>query len=168
MTVEARGLNEAILRLRELPDTIRAGIGAAVYGEAVRLQTAIKAAIASLPIRQGENAEKLRRGIFIRMEDGTTRIVATVGTPGVLLSSKYGTFNIAAGLEYGTVAHIIRARFARALAFPMGGALIFRRQVNHPGTPGYGYIHHTFAVLAPSMRARLSTSVAALLEGVTS
>lgn len=39
-------------------------------------------------------------------------------------------------VEAGTRAHVIRARNRRMLKFRAGGRVVFRRQVNHPGTRG--------------------------------
>ena len=49
----------------------------------------------------------------------------------------------------GHEAHVIRAKRARALAFTVGGARLFRRVVNHPGTKA--------PVLAPAMALANST-----------
>lgn len=37
-------------------------------------------------------------------------------------------------VEIGTQPHTIRAKHAKALAFPGAGGTVFRREVNHPGT----------------------------------
>lgn len=39
--------------------------------------------------------------------------------------------------EYGTRAHVIRARHAHALRFQKGGQTVFARSVHHPGTPAH-------------------------------
>jgi hypothetical protein len=47
----------------------------------------------------------------------------------------------AAFVEHGTKAHKILARKAKVLAFPgRGGGMVFRHEVNHPGTKPYNFM----------------------------
>ena len=46
----------------------------------------------------------------------------------------------AAAIEMGARPHVITARHARALRFQRGGAVVFRRSVNHPGNKPYRYL----------------------------
>jgi len=62
------------------------------------------------------------------------------------------------------VAHVIRAKKARALAFQVAGAMVFRRVVNHPGTKARPFV-------APAMAAgerALATSLTVRVNGVVS
>lgn len=50
--------------------------------------------------------------------------------------------------HYGTQPHVIRARRRKALRFTVGGQVVFRRQVMHPGTRGTYFLE--FALPAAS------------------
>lgn len=165
LTVRYEGLSEAIVRLEAMPDSIRASIERAVMGESDRLVGVIKdEVVPSLPINHGESFEQYRQSIFSDVTLDAHSVTARVGTSGVVKSSKYGEFNIAAGLEYGTVAHEIRARFAQTLAFRMGGVMVFRKKVNHPGTAAYGPIHRTFSQELLNIKTALALGVQGGLE----
>lgn len=62
--------------------------------------------------------------------------------------------------EYGgtTRAHLIEARNARALAFAVGGRLVFARRVHHPGSkiPERSFLRSALADRAPAMLAELA------------
>lgn len=59
-----------------------------------------------------------------------------------------GRHNLLATLERGSAPHVIRARNADMLAFigSWTGGMIFRKSVNHPGTPAFGMVAKTVAV----------------------
>ena len=165
LDVKAEGLTEVVIRLKSMPDQIRKSIGRAVYGESTRLVSVIRdEVLPALPIKKGESYERYANSIFRDIQEGPSSMIAEVGTRGVILSSKYGQFNLAAGLEYGTVAHIIRARFAKALAFMLGGTLTFRQQVNHPGTKAYYPITGSLEREAPAIRAALEAAASEALK----
>lgn len=64
----------------------------------------------------------------------------------------------AAAIEQGARPHVITARHARALRFRFGGALVFRRSVNHPGNKPYKY-------LAGALERELDDVAADVLDG---
>lgn len=70
------------------------------------------------PVRTG----RLRQSITTRIETGKV----TVGP----------TASYAPYVEYGTKPHIIRPVHAKALAFEVGGSLVFAKLVHHPGFAG--------------------------------
>ena len=47
----------------------------------------------------------------------------------------------AAPIDLGSKPHVIEARRRKALAFSVGGKLIFRRRVNHPGNRPYRFLY---------------------------
>lgn len=46
-------------------------------------------------------------------------------------------------LERGTRPHVIAARRVKFLRFEVGGTILFRKKVNHPGTKGQGFFRRT-------------------------
>lgn len=51
----------------------------------------------------------------------------------------------------GTRAHVIRAKKKKALKFKgMGGQVIFRKQVNHPGTKPHPFLERALEEIAPA------------------
>ena len=160
ITLDVTGLPDVMLHLRSMPGAIRLGIERAVFAQALRLQTIIKdEVLPGLPIKQGDSYQKLRNSIHIETESSADAVTAKVGTQGVIKSSKYGEFNIAAGLEYGTVAHVIEARLAPRLTFMVGGRWVSKKAVNHPGTKAYHPITGTLEREAPAIRAALEGAV---------
>lgn len=164
LTADVTGLSEVVLHLRVMPDEIRASIMRAVDGEAVRLEGMLRdEVLPSLPIKHGATYQEYQDSIFSSLDETSTSIIATVGTRGVVKTSKYGSVNLAAIFEYGSVAHIIRARFAQALRFTLGGTVMFRKQVNHPGTKAHRPITGLLAREAATIRANIE---AAAKEGL--
>jgi hypothetical protein len=70
--------------------------------------------------------------------------------------------------EFGgrTRAHLIAAKNARALAFSLGGKLVFAKQVNHPGSvlPERSFLRSALAALAPAALAEIDQAVAEEIE----
>ncbi|QRE81831.1 hypothetical protein F1734_17335 [Rhodococcus ruber] len=77
----------------------------------------------NVPVRTGNLGRSIQEDPIVF--SGPFRV-----TSGVTATASY-----AAAVHEGTRPHVIRARNARALAFPgAGGRTVFRRSVNHPGT----------------------------------
>lgn len=53
---------------------------------------------------------------------------------------KVDGYDVSAGLEHGTKPHTITARNAKALRFEVGGQVLFRVTVHHPGTKRYKFL----------------------------
>jgi len=70
------------------------------------------------PVRTG----RLRQSIMVRLEKDKVAVGPTV---------PYAPY-----VEYGTKPHIIRPVHAKALAFEVGGTLVFAKLVHHPGFAG--------------------------------
>lgn len=66
--------------------------------------------------------------------------------------------------EFGTRAHAIDARNARALRFVTGGATVFRRHVQHPGTPEHNQRDALTQVLAMTAAIEWRTAISTLLQ----
>lgn len=73
--------------------------------------------------------------------------VTSVGPTGsVTFPVSYAQF-----VHEGTRAHVIRARRKKALRFTgRGGVVVFRRQVNHPGTRARPFLEQALAEIAPA------------------
>jgi len=71
-----------------------------------------------VPVR----TRRLRQSITTRIETGKVTVGPTVS---------YAPY-----VEYGTKPHIIRPVHAKALAFEVGGTLVFAKLVHHPGFAG--------------------------------
>lgn len=74
----------------------------------------------TVPVKTGA----LRRSRRVRISSGSTLLSAEIVYP-----LDYGGF-----LDEGVRPHVIRARNAKVLRFRVGGKVLFRRQVFHPGT----------------------------------
>lgn len=67
---------------------------------------------------------------------------------------------VARYMEKGTRPHVIRAKRSRVLRFHSGGALVFRRSVNHPGTKPTWFMRdaaeRAYARLGQSLSAEMA------------
>ncbi|MDR1192188.1 MAG: phage virion morphogenesis protein [Verrucomicrobiales bacterium] len=94
------------------------------------------------------------------------RSVATVNGSAIV-SAIGSNVKYAAIHEYGgtTPAHVIRARNRKSLAFRFKGDLIFRRQVNHPGSkiPARPYIGPTIAERKTMYKTAIYATITQLL-----
>lgn len=98
---------------------------------------------AALKVAQRQAAEHVRnRSTFKRRKAKSLKDA----TKGKIIKSRGGRIlrltwpkKYAGYVEYGTRPHIIRPRRRRALRFRVGGAVVFARRVNHPGTKPYKY-----------------------------
>jgi len=97
-----------------------------------------------------------------KTQDATTHKVVRLSSGRVVrIENKTKT---AVFLEWGTRPHKIRARKARALRFAVGGKVLFRKSVNHPGTKPYKTFYRaTFTAyrsLGPLLERDLSSLAA--------
>lgn len=156
-SANTKGLQTVALHLKEMPDKMRHSIVAAVTKETIRLEGVLKEeTFPNLPIKKGDTYRKIVRSIHSQIDDRGNGVTGIVGSQGVFTPDGY---NILAGFENGTVAHVIRAKKAKALAFMLGGVLRFFKQVNHPGTPAYKPFAGTLAKEAPGILNRLKTTL---------
>ena len=126
MTVQIVGDRELVAHFEAMPDKLRTELQ--VTGAALRyqLESLIKAKLSDdvLHVRSGA----LRRSIFSDETVTATSVVERVASDS---SVKYAAIQ-----EYGgeTSPHVIEPVKANALAFLMGGKLVFAKRVNHPGS----------------------------------
>jgi hypothetical protein len=71
----------------------------------------------------------------------------------------FDTSDHAKFIDEGTKPHVIRAKHARALAFTVGGARLFRRVVNHPGTKARPFVAPAMAAGERALGASLTVRV---------
>lgn len=71
-------------------------------------------------------------------------------------------------LEEGSVPHEIRPRTKKALAFRVGGALIIRRKVRHPGTKAHWMFRDGTAAATPRVFYRFRAASARVTRRVAS
>lgn len=120
------GDREVIDRFRKAPATARTQIEKVVRIWGLRVEARAKKKVSGevLNVRTG----RLRRSIHTVFTSNAREIKSRVSSSGDV---KYAGIH-----EFGgqTAPHVIRARNAQALRFPIGGTFIFRTQVNHPGS----------------------------------
>ncbi|MDG3442467.1 hypothetical protein [Nitrospirillum amazonense] len=153
--ISSEGLPQVIVRVQQFPDAVRLSIQRRVYGEAVRLQNVLKNDALNGGIVKART-KRLRNSVHIDTEVAGDRVITYVGT-----DVEYAKY-----LEEGTAAHEIRAKHAKALAFMVGGDLIFRKKVQHPGTPAFRPFGLTFERETPGILKRLEEGVRADAQAV--
>jgi hypothetical protein len=65
-------------------------------------------------------------------------------------------------IESGSRAHVIRPRHGKALRFFIGGAFVFRRRVNHPGTKPYRFLYRATLAGARTFEQHAAIKLGAL------
>lgn len=103
-----------------------------------------------------KRASRVQMGMRFRVRVRSGKLISTTRKhPGANASTQY--VDILAGgrganyvmiEEEGSRPHIIRARRRKALRIPVGGAVIFRRQVRHPGTVGTHFMVRSLPLAA--------------------
>lgn len=74
--------------------------------------------------------------------------------PGGRIRGVVGSDDPIAGiLEEGSQAHTIEARYAKALRFRIGGRVLFRKRVEHPGTKPYRWLERSGLLADAEARA---------------
>ena len=120
--IDSSDLNKFSVILRELPDEIKNDVRKVVKNSAFNIERNAKS---SASVKTGH----LRRSISTKMGD----MEATIHTSNL----KYAPM-----VEYGTKAHIIRAKNKKALYWK--GAKHPVKQVNHPGSKAKPYLIPAF------------------------
>lgn len=144
---EVVGIQEVMVRLQTLPGVVRDSIAAAVYGQALRVERIIKTEkLLGDPVQR--RTGRLQRSVHTEMNDDATSVTAVVGS-----DVEYAKY-----IEDGTRPHEIVAMNAKALAFALGGVMVFRKRVQHPGTPAYKVFSGTLAEEASTIRNAIETA----------
>lgn len=101
----------------------------------------------------------------------TNRLYASIhaSTPRVsgmgILSAIGSNVSYAPAMEFGSKPHVIRAK-GKPLKFSIGGRMLFRRQVNHPGTAPRGMIQRGINDRLGDYRSAMGAAVIEFLGGV--
>jgi hypothetical protein len=105
-----------------------------------------------------------------RYMTGRLRDSLRAGKPRVsgaeIISSIGSNMPYAPAMEFGTKPHVIRPKNKKALKFSIGGRMMFRKQVNHPGTAPRGFIQRGITVRLDDYRSSIATAVRGFLGGV--
>jgi len=142
------GITEVSVRISGLAGSVRNHLRAAVQRETENFRDLMRNEVLSGGVVQTRTG-RLKASVHSEMSEGPTSIAGTVGTD--VPYAKY--------LEEGSPAHIIRANAGKVLAFMVGGEMIFRRQVNHPGNKAYHMFGGTLKREAPGIIDRLTLAV---------
>ncbi|MDA8230349.1 MAG: hypothetical protein M0006_03330 [Magnetospirillum sp.] len=162
-SVDLAGSNEVILRLKAMGGEVQRSIARVVGEETVSLHSDIRDRIGAGEFFKDPN-DRVRNALWSRVEADPTSITGFVGAKPVVLPSG---FNLTAGLEHGTAPHDIVAVKVKALAFMLGGALVFRRRVRHPGTSPYRFVTGPFEERRERIRARIEAAADPVIQGGT-
>lgn len=141
------GLDELLGEMAAAPAALDAALPAilATAGGEIRAiyQDALRAAA---PVGKGPTAGRLRDSLSAGASVVGTELVVTATS-----SAPETPFVIE-----GTAPHEIRAKNARALAFEVGGELVFATSVHHPGTKANPFQETAYAAAYPRIQAALA------------
>ena len=149
--VEA-GMDKVIAHLEKMPLKVR-----------MRLESKVR--LLAFQFVEKVRSEKLR-GQMVKMRTGN--LASSVRLAQLNLSETESVAVMAAGgsgssyashVEFGTVPHEIRAKYAKALRFEIGGNVLFRKKVNHPGTFPRPFMASTLEEMAPWIVIEMENAV---------
>ncbi len=146
-------VDRASVRLQALPNEVRMRLRGVIARDVIQLGNAVKVNVSGpiLKIRTG----KLLSSIHEELHE----------TPDAIWGVVYSNDIKAAILEWGgqTRPHVIVPVNVKALRFMAGGATVFARRVNHPGSkiPAFAYMRTSLAQLRGQLMADMIESIAA-------
>jgi HK97 gp10 family phage protein len=149
IAIETRGVSQVVEHFERFGRDVHQRLAAAVAAEGIELVRAVQEDKLSGQM-VGQVTRRLRDSIHLEMAETETSVTGTVGT-----NVSYARF-----VHDGTAPHVIEAKSAPALHFFMGGAEVFARRVNHPGTKPRPFLTSTLAEREAQIRARLAAAVA--------
>ncbi len=154
ITVQLVGDRKVVAQLRAIPNAVTVQLLEKIWSIGIMLQTYIRSQKLSgqvLNVKTGN----LRRSINIKVEQSPKQVVGKVFSSGDV---KYAGIH-----EFGgrTGAHEILPRKAEALAFMMGGKMMFAKKVNHPGSvmPERSYMRSSLTENAAAISLQLKEAV---------
>lgn len=155
------GDRELIARLDSMPREVRQMLRQKVRSLALRLKARIQRDKLSGQVLNVVTGA-LRRSIHDVVKEDTHSVTGEVRSSGDV---KYAGIH-----EFGgrTKAHIIEPRKKDALAFMLGGKMVFAKRVNHPGSkmPERSYMRSALSEMAPTIQRELREAVIqGLLKG---
>src|SRR6185503_7995191 len=145
------GDRELADRLSAMPGAIHDGVARAIARLNIALQAKIQQNLSGDVLNARTGA--LRASITADAGEGATGLAGSVGS-----DLAYAAIN-----EFGgqTPAHDIEIRKAKALAFMLGGKLVFAKLVHHPGSriPARSFLRSALDDMAPEIAAELQDAV---------
>lgn len=83
---------------------------------------------------------RVRTGLLLSTIRERTNVNARTWPSVDVIAGREGGNTVPVIEDQGSAPHIIRARRKRTLRFVVQGRVVFRQQVNHPGTEGSGFL----------------------------
>jgi len=154
LTIEANGLTEVMVRLQEMPDKVRRALGAAVYGQATRIQAIIK----NDKLQGGvlnKRTGRLRDSIHIETDTTDGAVMARVGTD--VEYAAYHEYGFSGTEQVREHLRHITAAFGRSLASPR--EVLVRAHSRKVDYPAHSFLRSTLAEEAPAIIAALEGAV---------
>ncbi len=161
ISISMTGDRELIARLTALPSGLRTILRRKIWALTLRLQARVQQKLSGQVLNVVTGA--LRRSIQSDVRETADGIRGVVFSTGDV---KYARIH-----EFGgkTRAHIIEPRKAQALAFMMGGKMVFAKRVNHPGSvmPERSFLRSSLEDMREEIRRELTDGIvrAAMQEG---
>lgn len=159
ITLSLVGDRELVAKLNAMPGKVRDSLVREVTKQALLLERHVKT-----QKLMGQVLQK-RTGRLMQSIQGRVSQATATAVMGRVYSS--GDVKYAGIHEYGGVTspHIIEARKAKALAFGIGGATVFARSVNHPGSkmPERSFLRSSLEDRASEIKEALTRAV---MEGL--
>ncbi len=121
------GDRELALKLRSMPEKVRHALEKKCTFYAFKLHNYIITTKLSGQVLNHRSG-KLWQSIHDKVTSTSTTVTGAVYSSGDI---KYAAIHEFGGV---TPAHVIEAKNAKALAFMMGGKMVFAKSVNHPGS----------------------------------
>ena len=179
VTVTAPKLDAIVTRFDQMPGHIRSALRAAVTGQAIDMERAVKEEKLSGQVL-GQRTRRLRNSIFQRVVENDAQILGLVGAN--MAEAKYaafheygfhGTESVRAHLRQRTVlfreikftprGRLRRHRNGEAMGktvrLPDGAPIEVRAHERHVEYDGRSYLRSTLAERAPTIRAALEAAI---------
>ncbi len=157
MTVETTGLTEAILRLKSLPDVVRARLTGQITAEAIRLQGIIKDDKLSGGVLKNRTG-RLRASINYRVASSAQSVTGIVGAD--MNKAGYAAFH-----EYGFTGTEQVREHLRTMSVCFGKMVtprevLVRAHQRRVDYPGRSFLRSTLSEEAEGIKSRLAAAVA--------
>jgi phage gpG-like protein len=148
-----------VARLDSFPDRMHERVVQIMTKLGIDLHAAVVANLSGIILQR--RSGKLADAQTWRVDDAASEISAIVG---------FSTADVPYGAiqEFGgtTKAHLIEAKNAKALAFTVGGRLVFAKRTNHPGSkiPERSFLRSALRDIAPAAREEIAAAIAEELQ----
>ena len=148
MRIEARGLQDLIVKLGILPESLHD-----------ELEVAVKISVRDIRERALDEHEwKSRTGM-------TEREGIQSSIDGLMGVVELATPN-AIGLHNGRAPHVINPRNKLVLRFPVNGKFVFTKRVNHPGNKPELFLFNAAEKEEPEIQSRCEAAVGKIIQSL--